>query len=43
MTSSPEPEDGFEIILRECFLGDPLPKVLKRFRCVEQHGRQGYK
>ena len=33
----------FEIIIQECFLGDPLPKLLKRFRSVEQNGRQGYK
>ena len=33
----------FEIIIQECFLGDPLPKLLKRFRYVEQTGRQGYK
>ena len=33
----------FEIIIQEYFLGDPLPKVLKRFRYVEQNGRQGYK
>ena len=33
----------FEINIQECFLGDPLPKLLKRFRYVEQNGRQGYK
>ena len=33
----------FEIILQEGSLGDPLPKLLKRFRFVEQNGRQGYK
>ena len=33
----------FEIIIQECFLDDPLPKLLKRFRYVEQNGRQGYK
>ena len=33
----------FEIIIQECFLGDHLPKLLKRFRYVEQNGRQGYK
>ena len=33
----------FEIIIQECFLGDPLPKLLKEFRYVEQNGRQGYK
>ena len=33
----------FEIIIQECFLGDPLPKLLKRFRYVEQNGCQGYK
>ena len=26
----------FEIIIQECFLGDPLPKLLKVFRYVEQ-------
>ena len=30
----------FEIILQEGFLGDPLPKLLKPFRSVEQDGRQ---
>ena len=30
----------FEIILQEGFLGDPLPKMLKLFRSVEQDGRQ---
>ena len=30
----------FEIILQEGFLGDPLPKLLKLFRSVEQDGRQ---
>ena len=33
----------FEIIIQECFSGDPLPKLLKRFRYVEQNGSQGYK
>ena len=33
----------FEIIIQECFLGDPLPKLLKEFCYVEQNGRQGYK
>ena len=33
----------FEIIIQECFLGDPLPKLLNEFRYVEQNGRQGYK
>ena len=33
----------FEIIIQECFLEDPLPKLLKRFGYVEQNGRQGYK
>ena len=33
----------FEIIIQECFLGDPLPKLLKQFRYVELDGRQGYK
>ena len=30
----------FEIILKEGSLGDPLPKLLKPFRSVEQDGRQ---
>ena len=30
----------FEIIIQECFLGDPLPKVFKWFRYVEQDGRR---
>ena len=33
----------FEIISQECFLGDPLPNLLKEFSYVEQNGRQGYK
>ena len=33
----------FEIIVQECSLGDPLPKLLKRLCYVEQNGRQGYK
>ena len=33
----------FEINTQECFLGDPLPKLLKQFRYIEQNGRQGYK
>ena len=33
----------FEIIIQECFLGDPLPKLLKQFRYTEQNGRHGYK
>ena len=33
----------FRIIIQECFLGGPLPKLLKEFRSVEQDGRQGYK
>ena len=33
----------FEIISQECSLGDFLPKLLKRFRYIEQNGRQGYK
>ena len=32
----------FEIIIQEGFLGDPLPKLLKEFRYIEQNGRQGY-
>ena len=34
-----KPED----VIMKCFLGDPLPKLGKRFRYVEQNGRQGYK
>ena len=30
----------FEIILQERSLDDPLPKLLKRFRSVEQDGRK---
>ena len=30
----------FEMILQEGSLGDPLPKLLKPFRSVEQDGRQ---
>ena len=33
----------FEIIVQECFLDYPLPKLLKQFHYVEQNGRQGYK
>ena len=33
----------FEIMIQESFLGDPLPKLLKRFPYVKQNGRQGYK
>ena len=33
----------FEIIVQECFSGDPLPKLLKWFSYIEQNGRQGYK
>ena len=33
----------FEIILQECFLGDPLPKLLEEFHYAEQNGCQGYK
>ena len=33
----------FEIIIQEFFLGDPLPKLLKPFRYIEQNGHQGYK
>ena len=29
-----------EIILREGILGDPLPKLLKQFRSVEQDSHQ---
>ena len=28
----------FEIIIQEYYLGDPLPKLLKRFCYVEQNG-----
>ena len=30
----------FEIIVQEGSLGDPLPKLLKPFRSIEQDGRQ---
>ena len=33
-------QTDFEIILQEGSLGDPLPKLLKPFRSVEQDGRQ---
>ena len=33
----------FEINIQECFLGNPLQKLLKEFRYVEQNGHQGYK
>ena len=33
----------FEMMIQECFLGDPLPKLLKPFRYFEQNGPQGYK
>ena len=33
----------FENIIQKCSLGDPLAKLLKEFRYVEQNGRQGYK
>ena len=33
----------FKIILPEGSLGDPLPKLLKPLRSVEQNGHQGYK
>ena len=33
----------FEIIIQACFLRDPLQKLLKEFRYIEQNGRQGYK
>ena len=32
----------FEIIVQECFLDDPLPKLFKEFQYIEQNGRQGY-
>ena len=33
----------FEIIIQECFLSDPLLKLIKQFSYAEQDGRQGYK
>ena len=33
----------FKIIIQEYSLGDPLPKLLKQFRSIEQNGHQGYK
>ena len=30
----------FEIVLQEGSFGDPLPKLLKPFRSIEQDGRQ---
>ena len=33
----------FEIILQECFLSDPLPKLLKWCRCAKQNGIQSQK
>ena len=33
----------FDIITHACSLDDPLLKLLKPFRCVEQNDRQGYK
>ena len=33
----------FEIIIKECFLDDPLPKLLIEFCYVEQNDSQGYK
>ena len=39
----PNQEMDFEIIIQECFLGGPLPKLVKRFRYIEQNSRQGYK
>ena len=33
----------FEIISQECSLGNPLPKLLKQFRSVEQNGHQSKK
>ena len=32
----------FGLIIHACFLGDPLSKLLKPLRSVEQNGRQGY-
>ena len=37
----PNQKMDFGKIIQQCFLGDPLPKLLKRFRYVEQNGRQG--
>ena len=34
---------NFEIIIQAGSLGDPLPKLLKRFRYVEQDVHKGYK
>ena len=31
-------EMDFEIILQECFLSDPLPKLLKWYRSAKQNG-----
>ena len=33
-------QTDFQIILQEGSLGDPLPKLLKPFRSIEQDGRQ---
>ena len=33
----------FEIIIQECTLGDPLPKLLKTVLLCWKNGRQGYK
>ena len=33
----------FEIILQECFLSDPLPKLLKWCRSAKQNGIQSKK
>ena len=33
----------FEIILQECFLSDPLPKLLKWCRSTKQNGIQSKK
>ena len=32
----------FNIILRKCSFGDPLPRLFKPFGFIKKHGRQGY-
>ena len=32
---------NFNIILQNCFFGDPLPRLFKPFGFVKKHGRQG--
>ena len=31
----------FNVILKKCFFGDPLPRLFKRFGFVKKHDRQG--